>query len=90
MGISDADGERHARHSMILVPLDTPGVTVKRSTTVFGYDDGPHGGHAEIHYDNVRVSSDMLLGPAGGGFMMAQARLGPGRIHHCMRSLVLA
>jgi acyl-CoA dehydrogenase len=87
MGVSDPDAERHARHSMILVPLDAPGVTLERSTSVFGYNDGPHGGHALIHYDDVRVPAANLLGPQGGGFMMAQARLGPGRIHHCMRSL---
>ncbi|MCW2495391.1 acyl-CoA dehydrogenase family protein [Jatrophihabitans sp.] len=90
MGVSDPDAARHARHSMILVPLDTPGVTIERSTTVFGYDDGPHGGHGVIHYDNVRVPLSNILGPQGGGFMMAQARLGPGRIHHCMRSLGMA
>jgi acyl-CoA dehydrogenase len=90
MGVSDPDAARHARHSMILVPLDTPGVTIERSTTVYGYDDGPHGGHGVIHYDNVRVPASNLLGPEGGGFMMAQARLGPGRIHHCMRSLGMA
>jgi acyl-CoA dehydrogenase len=90
MGVSDPDAPRHARHSMILVPLDTPGVRIERSTTVYGYDDGPHGGHGVIHYDNVRVPATNLLGPQGGGFMMAQARLGPGRIHHCMRSLGMA
>ncbi len=90
MGVSDPDGPRHARHSMILVPLDTPGVRIERSTTVYGYDDGPHGGHGIIHYDHVRVPATNLLGPQGGGFMMAQARLGPGRIHHCMRSLGMA
>ena len=73
MGVSNPDGERHARHSMILVPLDTPGVTLHRSTSVFGYDDGPHGGHAEIEFDDVRVPTTNLLGPDGGGFMMAQA-----------------
>ncbi|HEU5266601.1 MAG TPA: acyl-CoA dehydrogenase family protein [Jatrophihabitans sp.] len=90
MGVSDSDAATYARHSMILVPLDTPGVTVERSTTVYGYDDGPHGGHGVIRYDNVRVPRENLLGPQGGGFMMAQARLGPGRIHHCMRSLGIA
>ena len=63
---------------------------IERSTTVYGYDDGPHGGHGIIHYDHVRVPAANLLGPQGGGFMMAQARLGPGRIHHCMRSLGMA
>ncbi len=90
MGVSDPDADRHARHSMILVPLDTPGVTVHRSTSVFGYDDGPHGGHGEISFDQVRVPAANLLGPQGGGFAMAQARLGPGRIHHCMRVLGMA
>ncbi|MEO9137887.1 MAG: acyl-CoA dehydrogenase family protein [Jatrophihabitans sp.] len=89
MGVSDPDAARHARHSMILVPLDAPGVTIERSTSVFGYDDGTHGGHGVIDYD-VRVPATNLLGPQGGGFMMAQARLGPGRIHHCMRSLGMA
>ena len=90
MGVSDPEAAKYARHSMILVPLDTPGVDVQRSTSVFGYDDGTHGGHAVIHYDHVRVPRENLLGPQGGGFMMAQARLGPGRIHHCMRALGLA
>ncbi len=90
MGVSDPEAGKYQRHSMILVPLDTPGVKIERSTTVYGYDDGPHGGHAVIHYDNVRVPRENLLGPQGGGFMMAQARLGPGRIHHCMRSLGMA
>jgi acyl-CoA dehydrogenase len=90
MGVSDPEGARYARHSMILVPLDTPGVTIERSTTVFGYDDGPHGGHGVITFADVRVPAENLLGPRGGGFMMAPARLGPGRIHHCMRSLGVA
>jgi len=90
MAVSDPDADRHARHSMVLVPLDAPGVTVERSTSVFGYDDGTHGGHGIIHYDHVRVPATNILGPRGGGFGMAQARLGPGRIHHCMRSLGVA
>ncbi|MEO6703990.1 MAG: acyl-CoA dehydrogenase family protein [Jatrophihabitantaceae bacterium] len=90
MGVSDPDADRHARHSMILVPLDSPGVRVERSTTVFGYDDGPHGGHGVISFDDVRVPAANLLGTQGGGFAMAQARLGPGRIHHCMRALGMA
>ena len=77
MGVSEPDAERHARHSMVLVPMDAPGVTVERSTSVFGYDDGPHGGHGVIGFDAVRVPAANLLGPAGGGFMMAQARRGP-------------
>ena len=90
MGVSDPAAGRHGQHSMILVPLDTQGVTVHRSTTVFGYDDGPHGGHGDITFDQVRVPAANLLGPQGGGFGMAQARLGPGRIHHCMRVLGVA
>jgi acyl-CoA dehydrogenase len=90
MGVIQPDAARHERHSMVLVPLRSPGVSVRRSTSVFGYDDGPHGGHGEIDFDHVRVPAANLLGPPGGGFMMAQARLGPGRIHHCMRSLGIA
>jgi acyl-CoA dehydrogenase len=90
MGVSLPDAPKHARHSMILVPLDMPGVQIERSTSVFGYDDGPHGGHAVINFDDVRVPKSSLLGPLGGGFMMAQARLGPGRIHHCMRAIGIA
>jgi acyl-CoA dehydrogenase len=89
MGVSNPDAGPYQRHSMILVPLDTPGVTIERSTSVFGYDDGPHGGHGVIDYD-CRVPAENLLGPEGGGFMMAQARLGPGRIHHCMRAIGVA
>ncbi len=90
MGRSDPAGERHRTHSMVVVPLDTPGVHVLRSTRVFGYADGSHGGHAEIVYDDVEVPMSHLLGRLHEGFAIAQARLGPGRIHHAMRLIGMA
>ncbi|MCA1981275.1 acyl-CoA dehydrogenase family protein [Nocardioides nematodiphilus] len=90
MGKTDPTAERHRQQSMILVPRDTPGVTVTRGMEVFGYDDHDHGGHAEIVFEDARVPAANLIGAEGMGFAIAQARLGPGRIHHCMRSIGLA
>ncbi|GAA1513388.1 acyl-CoA dehydrogenase family protein [Sphaerisporangium rubeum] len=90
MGRTSRDAPPHRRQSMILVPRDTPGLTVVRGMHVFGYTDGDHGGHAEVLFEDVRVPAAGLIGEEGGGFAIAQARLGPGRIHHCMRLIGMA
>jgi acyl-CoA dehydrogenase len=87
MGKTNPDADRHRQQSQILVPRDTPGVHIERGMTVFGYTDGTHGGHAEVVFSDVRVPVTNVISGEGEGFAIAQARLGPGRIHHCMRQI---
>src|SRR5260370_31046795 len=86
MRLTDPDAAPHARHSMVLIPAASKGVEVLRAMTVYGADDAPHG-HMHIHFGSVRVPKDAIILDRGRGFEIAQGRLGPGRIHHCMRAI---
>jgi len=88
MGVTDTEADHRGRYSMILIPMDAAGMTIERSLSVFGYHD--RGGHGEVTFEDVRVPASNMIANAGDGYMIAQARLGPGRVHHCMRAIGMA